>query len=91
MAWAAAAAAIGGSLLSSRSGSKAASASRGGQSESLQATLEAEQRAKASAIPLFNASNKNALMGFQGALDIQGQTVPEQFRLFQQGNQQASG
>lgn len=91
MPWAAAAAAIGGSLLSSRSGSKAAGASRAGQDRALQATLEAEQRAKAAAIPLFNASTKNALMGFQGALDLQGQTIPEQFRQFQQGNQQAQG
>lgn len=89
MPWIAAAAAVGGALLSSNSSSKARKASQGGQAGALQATRAAEERATSRAIPLFDASQQNALAGFQGALDIQGQFAPEQVRTFQQGNLQA--
>lgn len=89
MAFWAAAAAVGGGLLSSMSGSKAAKASAKGQSEALRATQQATEQARAAAIPLFDASQRNALAGFQGALDIQGQFAPAQIDAFQQGNMQA--
>ena len=37
-------------------------------------------------MPLFNAAQGNALSGFQGALDIFGQSVPQQLEAFQGGN-----
>jgi hypothetical protein len=85
----AAAAAVGGSLLSSNASGKASDASKSGQSAALRASEQAGERARAAAIPLFDASQRNALAGFQGALDIQGQFAPEQMRVFQEGNMQA--
>jgi len=43
-------------------------------------------QARGDAIPLFQTGQQNALQGFQGALDIFGQTVPQQLQAFQGGN-----
>ena len=44
------------------------------------------EEARGAAIPLFGAAQQNLLGGFQGALDIFGQTVPQQLQAFQGGN-----
>jgi hypothetical protein len=82
-------AAIGGAMINSESNSDASKEARWGQNASIRAMREGEERAKAAAIPLFDASQRNALAGFQGALDIQGQFAPAQIDAFQQGNMQA--
>ena len=43
-------------------------------------------QARKDAIPLFGAAQQNVQQGFQGALDIFGQTVPQQLQAFQGGN-----
>ncbi len=65
---------------------RAASSQSRAQDLALRATELAEQRARAAAIPLFGSAQQNALAGFQGALDIFGQTVPAQSQVFQAGN-----
>jgi hypothetical protein len=42
--------------------------------------------AKGEAIPLFQGAEQNLLGGFQGALDVFGQSLPAQTQAFQQGN-----
>jgi hypothetical protein len=50
--------------------------------------LIAEQAkiARGDVMNLFPASDENRNMGFQAALDVMGQTIPQQFSAFQQGN-----
>ena len=52
----------------------------------MKAQKQATAQARKDAIPLFQSSQENALQGFQGALDIFGQTVPQQQQVFQGGN-----
>lgn len=47
---------------------------------------EQTEQARGEAIPLFGAAQEAARGGFQGALDIFGQTVPQQLQAFQGGN-----
>jgi len=47
---------------------------------------EQAEIARADVIPLFDAAAQNRIQGFQGALDIFGQTIPQQLQTFQQGN-----
>lgn len=69
-----------------------AAASKAGrrQRESLeqsQATIEAAaDRAREDALPRFEQAREDVLMGFQGALDVFGQTIPQQAMAFQAGN-----
>ena len=55
--------------------------------------LIAEQAkiARGDVMNLFPASDTNRNMGFQAALDVMGQTIPQQFSTFQQGNVGAQG
>ncbi len=84
------AALIGGSILgavSSRNASKRVSSSqREGQDQAIAAQKESTAQARGDAIPLFQNAQQNALQGFQGALDVFGQTIPQQFEAFQGGN-----
>ena len=43
-------------------------------------------QARKDALALFPASDVNRNLGFQAALDVMGQTIPQQFSAFQQGN-----
>lgn len=88
------AAAIGGSALigafsSNRASKKAAKAQSRGQDKALAATEQAVAQARRDAIPLFESGFQNQQQGFQGALDIFGQTIPGQINAFQGGNQNA--
>lgn len=82
-------AAVAGSLIGGQSSKRADRSSKQGEERALQYHAAGLEDAKRAAIPLFDASQRNALAGFQGALDIQGQFAPEQVRTFQQGNLQA--
>lgn len=88
------AAAIGGSALlgavvNRTAGKKAAKAQRRGQEAALAASKEATDLARSQMIPLFNAASENRQAGFQGALDMFGQTIPAQMQAFQGGNMNA--
>lgn len=43
-------------------------------------------RSRRDALPLFDAAEQSTNLGFQGALDIFNQSMPQQFDTFQQGN-----
>ena len=90
MPTAVAAVGVGASLLGSHQQSKAskraAKAQGKGQAAALKATQEAADLARSQAIPLFNSAQQNQQQGFQGALDIFGQTLPAQLNAFGGGN-----
>jgi len=65
---------------------KAAKAQTKGIEKGIAATKESTAQARADAIPLFGAAQQNLQQGFQGALDVFGQTIPGQGDVFQQGN-----
>lgn len=48
-------------------------------------------QARGDARALGSAQEANQNMGFQSALDVYGQTIPQQFSTFQQGNMGAQG
>ena len=49
--------------------------------------IEQQQaQARADALGLFSAAGQNRQLGQQAALDVLGQTIPQQFSTFQQGN-----
>ena len=54
--------------------------------ESQQFTRDMLAQARGDAIGLGGAQEANQNMGFQSALDVYGQTIPQQFSTFQQGN-----
>lgn len=43
-------------------------------------------RSREDALPLFDAAQISREQGFQGALDVFGETIPQQANVFQQGN-----
>jgi hypothetical protein len=71
---------------SNKASKRAAKAQEKGQAAALQATQEAADLARSQAIPLFNSAQQNQQQGFQGALDIFGQTIPAQLNAFGGGN-----
>ena len=54
--------------------------------ESQAFTKEMLGQARGDALGLGGAQEANQNMGFQSALDVYGQTIPQQFDTFQQGN-----
>lgn len=52
---------------------------------------QATRQARGDVLALAPAAFENRNLGFQGALDVFGQTIPQQFGAFQQGNMQAQG
>ena len=78
-----------GAFSSDRASKRAAKAQTGGQAAALAATQAAVAQARGDAIPLFEAGFQNQQQGFQGALDIFGQTIPAQMNAFQGGNMNA--
>ena len=86
VATAIAGAAVVGAIASDRAGSKAASATRDSTNAASQATQRAADQARGELMQLFPAAQENAQAGFQGALDVFGQSLPAQTQAFQQGN-----
>jgi len=84
------AALVGGSLLGAFVGDKASKratkAQTRGQDKALEATQAAVKQARGDSIPLFESALQNQQQGFQGALDIFGQSIPGQINAFQGGN-----
>lgn len=54
--------------------------------EAQQIIQQQTEQARGEALPLFNAAQQNLAQGFQGGLDVLGQTIPQQFQAFQGGN-----
>lgn len=52
---------------------------------------EQAAQARADALGISTAGNQNRNQGFQAALDVLGQTIPQQFRAFSEGNVGAQG
>jgi len=75
-----------GAVASRSASKKAAKAQEKGQESAETFQREAAIQARKDAIPLFNAAQQNTQQGFQGALDVFGQTIPQQFQAFQGGN-----
>lgn len=65
---------------------KAAKAQQKGIEAGIEATKEATQQARGDLMNLFPAAQQNIQQGFQGALDVFGQSLPAQTNVFQQGN-----
>ena len=65
---------------------KAAKAQQKGIERGIQATEQAAQQARQDLFKLFPAAQQNVQQGFQGALDVFGQSLPAQTQAFQQGN-----
>jgi len=85
------AAAIGGSaLIGAYSGNKAskdaARASGAASDAQIAETRRATEQARGDLFNLFPAAEANAQKGYQGALDVFGQFMPQQAQTFQQGN-----
>mgnify|MGYP003635335939 FL=1 len=91
MPWAAAAAVVAGSVISSSS-AKAGVKAQEKQNERSEAFIREQAiNARNDAIPLYNAAQENRGIGTQAALDVFEETVPEQGRLFTAGNMAAQG
>lgn len=65
---------------------RAAKASQQGLERGIQATKKATAKAESQLFKLFPAAQQNLQQGFQGALDVFGQSVPAQADVFQQGS-----
>ena len=83
--------AIGGSALvgayvGDRASSKAADAQSSSSSAALAATRRAAEEARGDVNRIFPQAQQTAQQGFQGALDVFGQSLPAQTDVFQQGN-----
>lgn len=65
---------------------KAAKAQQKGIEKGIQATQAATRQARGDLMQLFPAAQQNLQQGFQGALDVFGQSIPAQTQALQQGN-----
>lgn len=65
---------------------KAAKATQEGIERGITATKKATDKAELQLHKLFPAAQQNLQQGFQGALDVFGQSLPSQVQAFQQGN-----
>lgn len=65
---------------------KAAQAQQKGIEAGIDATQQATAQARSDLFKLFPAAQQNIQQGFQGALDVFGQSIPAQTQAFQQGN-----
>jgi len=91
MAWIAGIAAIGGGLLANKSAGAAVDAQKDQNKANEAFIREQAINARNDAIPLYGAAQDNRGIGAQAALDVFGQSIPEQGRLFQGGNVAAQG
>lgn len=65
---------------------KAAKAQQKGREKGIAATQAATRKAEGQLMDIFPAAQQNLQQGFQGALDVFGQSLPAQTQAFQQGN-----
>jgi len=65
---------------------KAAKAQQAGIEKGIQATQQSTEQARNDLFKLYPAAQQNLQQGFQGALDVFGQSLPAQTQVFQQGN-----
>lgn len=75
-----------GSVVGSKANKKAAAAQAESSDAAIKATQEAQALARGDLFKLFPAAQQNLQQGFQGALDVFGQSLPAQTQVFQQGN-----
>ncbi len=81
-----AATAVVGAISSRNSSKRAAAAQTRGQDLAAQQVTSGTQRAEDTINRLFPQAQQSAQQGFQGAIDVFGQTLPQQANLFQGGN-----
>jgi hypothetical protein len=89
MPWIAAAAAVGGSMLNRSSQKESASAQRSASDQAYRLQREMNNQARHQAMQLHQSAQQNALAGFQGGMDVLGQTIPAQLQALQGGNTNA--
>lgn len=65
---------------------KAAKAQQAGIEAGIDATQQATAQARGDLLDIFPQAQQTAQQGFQGALDVFGQSLPAQMNSFQQGN-----
>jgi hypothetical protein len=80
------AATVVGGVVADRASKRAAKSATRGQERAISETEKATNLARSQAIPLFQAAQDQQQAGFQGALDVFGQTTPAQLQAFQGGN-----
>jgi len=78
--------AVAGAVASKKSGDKAIKASSSAADKAALQTLHSVNRARGDVERLFPQAQQSAQQGFQGALDVFGQSLPAQTDVFQQGN-----
>lgn len=89
MSWGAVAATVatvGGGVAAKNQADKALDAQGRQLEKNEQFIKDQADRSRGDAIPLFDAAQVSREQGFQGALDVFGQTIPQQASVFQQGN-----
>jgi len=79
-------AAVIGGVASNVASNKASKAQGKASDAAIGATRQATTAARADVNRIFPEAQSTANLGFQGALDVFGQSVPAQFDVFQQGN-----
>ena len=75
-----------GAITGSKASSKAAKASKAGSDAALRHQKEAASQARGDLLTMFPNAQRTGQEGFQGALDVFGQSLPAQTDSFMQGN-----
>ena len=75
-----------GALAGDRASSKAADAQKSSSKKARKATKRAADEARGDINRIFPQAQQTARQGFQGALDVFGQSLPAQTNMFTQGN-----
>lgn len=86
MPWGVAAAAVVGAVASDRASGKAADAQKDSSAAAAVETRRAADEARTDLFKIFPEARYTAQQGFQGALDVFGQSLPAQADVFTQGN-----
>ena len=84
--WVAAGGAVLGAITGDRASSRATDAQSDSEARALEFQRQASEQARNAAIPLFQSARDNSRQGFQGALDVLGQSIPQQLSMLQEGN-----
>ena len=79
-------AAVLGAVVSDKSSKRAVNAQEKGAAQARQDLSQSTAQARGDLFKLFPAAQQNAQAGFQGALDVFGQSLPAQQQAFQGGN-----
>ena len=85
VATAIAGAAVIGAVASNKASKRAQEATAQASDVAAQNLKEAQDQARGDLFTLFPSAEQNAQLGFQGALDVFGQSLPAQQQVFQQG------